>query len=203
MLRKPKETPGRQALKTQRTRERLINSTIFLIKNGGLTAATSSRIAEHAGLTWGAVQHQFGLKEDILQLILEISYQKFIRAMTVPVSVDRKMSDRVSAFVDRMWRNYQSDLHQVAMEILLATRGRENQVEHAWEVRRGAAHLKAVREFFPESKLNRAGLQEALTFTHCCLTGLSIEGIFETRVKGINRHLHRIKLTLSGMLSGD
>ena len=198
---KEEETLGRQALKTRRTRESLINATVSLIKEGGFAAASSSRIAERAGMTWGAAQHHFGSKEDILDAILEMSYEKFIGTMTAPGLRGGAMADRVGVFVDRMWTHYQSDLYLVALEILLATREATDHADRAWEARQGKAHLKIVREIFPDSKLSDVRIQEALTFTHFCLTGLSIEGIFETQVKHLGRHLQRIKQVMLGMLS--
>ncbi len=198
---KQQEPLGRQALKTLRTRESLINATISLIKEGGFAAASSSRIAERAGMTWGAAQHHFGSKEDILDAILVMSYERFIATMSAPSLRSSAMVDRVGVFVDRMWAHYQSDLYLVALEILLATREQTDRADHAWEVRQGNAHLKIVRGIFPDSKLSDARLQEALTFTHFCLTGLSIEGIFESQVKNLARHLQRIKLALLGMLT--
>ncbi|MDE0854019.1 MAG: TetR/AcrR family transcriptional regulator [Nevskia sp.] len=196
------ETPGRQALKTRRTRENLINSTISLIKEGGFAAASSSRIAERAGMTWGAAQHHFGSKEDILNAILEMSYDRFIATMTAPgLRGGGSMAERAGVFVERMWTHYQSDLYLVALEILLATREDSDHADRAWEARQGKAHLKIVREIFHDSRLSDVRIQEALTFTHCCLTGLSIEGIFESQVKHLGRHLQRVKLALVGMLS--
>jgi len=61
--------PGRQARKTQRTRARLIEATLGLIREHGFSAATAGRIARRAGVTWGAAQYQFGSKEDILEAI--------------------------------------------------------------------------------------------------------------------------------------
>ena len=42
---KETETPGRQALKAQRTRDGLINSTISLIKEGGFLASKEQKAA--------------------------------------------------------------------------------------------------------------------------------------------------------------
>jgi hypothetical protein len=58
-----------------------------------------------------------------------------------------------------------------------------------------------VREVFHESHLSDAQLREALTFTHCCLTGLAIERIFERKVQHIERHLRRIARALDEMLA--
>jgi AcrR family transcriptional regulator len=196
------ETLGRQALKTRRTRESLINATMSLIKEGGFAAASSSRIAERAGMTWGAAQHHFGSKEDILDAILALSYERFVDTMAAPGLDQGSLEQRVGVFVDRMWTHYQSEWYRVSLEILLARREETDHADRAWEVRQGKTHLKVVRQIFHDSRLSEARMQEVLTFTHCCLSGLSIEGIFETQVKNLNRHLQRIKQTMLGMLQG-
>lgn len=195
-------TLGRQALKTRRTRESLINATVSLIQEGGFAAASSSRIAERAGMTWGAAQHHFGSKEDILNAILALSYERFIQTMAAPGLEHDSLEQRVGGFVERMWAHYQSDWYRVSLEILLATREQTDHAALAWEVRQGRTHLKVVRQIFHDSRLSEARIQEVLTFIHCCLSGLSIEGIFETRVKHLDRHLQRIKQAMLGMLQG-
>ena len=197
----PEAPLGRQALKAKRTREGLINATIALIQEGGFSAASSSRIAQRAGMTWGAAQHHFGSKEDILEAILALSYERFIETMAAPQLRRGSLDERVGAFVEQMWMHYQSELFQVALEILLATREDSDHAERAWEVRQGRQHLKVVREIFHDVRLSDARIQEALTFTHCCLTGLSVEGLFEAKVKHLGNHLERVKRALLGMLA--
>jgi AcrR family transcriptional regulator len=198
---KPKAAaPGRQALKTQRTRARLLGATVALIRRGGFPAATATAIARRAGTTWGAAQHQFGSKEEILEAILRLAYARFLEAMSAPGLRGGSRSRRAAELVRRMWAHYQGDFYGVSLEILRATRGARRQRARAWEQRQGRAHLRVVREVFPESRLSDARLREALTFTHCCLTGLAIEQIFEARVSHIERHLARIAGVLQQML---
>ncbi len=192
--------PGRQALKTQRTRARLLGATVALIRRGGFPAATATAIARRAGTTWGAAQHQFGSKEEILEAILRLAYARFLEAMSAPGLRGGSRSRRAAELVRRMWAHYQGDYYGVSLEILRATRGARRQRARAWEQRQGRAHLRVVREVFPESRLSDARLREALTFTHCCLTGLAIERIFEARVSHIERHLARIARVLQQML---
>jgi len=194
---------GRQALKAQRTREALVNATVSLIREGGFMAATSGRIAERAGITWGAAQHHFGTKEDILDAILAQAYDRFVTAMAAPSLRNGTMQERVGKFVDRMWAHYQTDVYLVALEILLATRADPQHPAHAWEERRGAAHLRIVREIFHDSALGQARLHEALTYVHFCLTGISVEGAFEAQVQHVGRHLQTLKAVLHLKLTGE
>lgn len=193
---------GRQALKTQRTRARLIEATLALVSEQGFAAATAHRIARRAGVTWGAAQHQFGSKAEILEAILELAYARFIETLSAPALRRGSRAARARHLVECMWKHYQGDYYRVSLEILRATRGERGYRSRAWEGRRGRAHLRAVRQVFHEAHLSDARLHEALTFTHCCLTGLSIERIFESRVRHIERHLRRIARALEAMLAG-
>jgi AcrR family transcriptional regulator len=194
---------GRQAQKAQRTREALVNATIALIREGGFASASSSRIAERAGITWGAAQHHFGTKEDILTAVLALAYDKFVTTMAAPSVRTGTLEERVSKFVDRMWMHYQTDFYLVALEILLATRAEQDHPARAWEERHGTVHIRVVREIFFDSKVSQARIQEILTFVHFCLTGISIEGAFEAEVKNVGRHLQRLKATVMLTLTGE
>ncbi len=201
---KPKRAPtGRQALKTLRTRARLIEATIGLIRERGYSGATASNIARRAAITWGAAQHQFGSKERILEAILGLAYSRYLEAMSAPVLRTGSRDKRARELVGRMWRHYQGDHYRVSLEILRATRGGRARRARAWEQRQGRAHVRVVRKLFPDSDLTDAQLREALTFTHCCLTGLSMERIFEARVSHIERHLTRIAGVLREMLEAQ
>jgi len=200
MARPKAPAPGRQARKTQRTRARLLAATLALIRDGGFAAATATAISQRAGITWGAAQHQFGSKEEILEEILALAYARFLAAMSAPGLVGGSRRRRAAALVERMWDHYQGDHYRVSLEILRATRGARRQRARAWEQRQGRAHLRVLRAVFPESRLSDARLREALTLTHCCLTGLSLEPLFEARVTHIERHLARIARLLQEML---
>lgn len=193
---------GRQAQKAQRTRDALVNATISLIREGGFSAASSSKIAERAGITWGAAQHHFGTKEDILAAILAQAYDSFVTSTAAPSVRTGTLEERVGKFVDRMWTHYQTDMYLVALEILLATRADDDHPARAWEQRHGTAHIRVVKEIFFDAKLSQPKIQEILTFVHFCLTGMSIESAFEEEVKNVGRHLQRLKTNLMLTLTG-
>ena len=86
----------------------------------------------------------------------------------------------------------------MSLEILRAARSHR---PLAWEQPHGRLHLRVVREIFGDSRLSDARLREALAFTHCCLTGLALERIFESRVRHIERHLGRVARVLESMLA--
>ena len=190
---------GRQAQKSKNTREKILGAAISLIKEGGYAAASASRIAERAGITWGAAQHHFGSKEDILESVMTISHERFLASVSAPHLRQGTLADRVDAFVDCMWEHYQDDVYLAGLEILLA--GRESNSGMATFDLRAKEHLKTLHEIFHDSDLTDEQLQEALIFVHCLLTGLTIEKVLEKELRGEQRHLRRCKLMLLTAIS--
>src|SRR5262245_43331137 len=164
---------GRQAQKARETREKILNAVISIIQEGGFGSASSSKIAERAGVTWGAVQHHYGSKEDILRAIMDLSHDRFIVLTSDATIRQGSMADRVDRFVDAMWQHYQSDLYLAALEILLASRGMTQVRESIMAMRESL--LQMMRATFPQSTISNDDIIEALIFTHCVLTGLTIE----------------------------
>jgi AcrR family transcriptional regulator len=194
---------GRQALKSRKTREKILQSAISLIREGGYSSASAARIAERAGITWGAAQHHFGSKDEILDAVMEVSHRKFIELMSSASLRRGTLADRVDIFVDLMWQHYQDDVYLAALEILLASRSTDAPpVQTAlFESRAAHEHLVTVREIFFDSDLSDEQIQEALIFIHCVLTGLTIEKVLEGEIHYIERHIRRSKLMLLTILS--
>lgn len=191
---------GKQALKTQRTREKIISAVISLIKEGGYSHASSSRIAERAGITWGAAQHHFGNKEEILDAVMNLAHERFAQRMAEPALRVGPLAQRVENFLETMWAHYQDDAYLAMLEILLATRGFHEEAPPNWEDRFSRDPLVSLREIFADVKLDDARAREILTFAHCFLTGLTIERVFEQKVRNTPRYLGRIQQTVLAML---
>ncbi len=202
-VRAPKEGQplGRQALKTKATREKIIAAVIALIKEGGYSNASSSRIADRAGTTWGAAQHHFGSKDEIFTAILDLSHERFTERMADPSLRVGSVAERADRFIDRMWQHYQDDIYIVVLEILLATRGFHQAKPSSREERHARAHHETMREIFADIRLDAGRAREVMTFAHFSLTGLAIEHVFEGKVRNMDRYLQRIKLTMQAMLT--
>ncbi|MBK7657105.1 MAG: TetR family transcriptional regulator [Betaproteobacteria bacterium] len=68
-------TPVRLARRThaersQQTRQHLIATTIQIVQDRGLEAASIHEVAKTAGMTPGAVQHHFASKADLMMQVL-------------------------------------------------------------------------------------------------------------------------------------
>jgi len=191
---------GKQAAKSRRTQESILTAVIELINEGGFAAASSTQIARKAGVSWGAVQHHFGSKEEILEAVLERSHAAFAERLGDERYTRGKLETRVDRFIDAAWGHYQGNEYPAAMEILLATRARRGngtdgiQFDHE-------AHLRLWRSVFHEVTLSDARMQEAIYTVHLMLTGILIQSLLEPVDFEVARYLKRLKRIVLGMLN--
>ncbi|WP_157219816.1 TetR/AcrR family transcriptional regulator [Flavisphingomonas formosensis] len=193
---------GLQAAKSRRTRDRILSSTIALIKEGGFSAASSKRIADRAGMTWGAAQHHFGSKDDILRAVIETSHQKFVaRFADIPVD-GLAIEDRIALLVDRMWGHYQDDIYLAAVEIVMASRDLDRAAARRDLIDRpGIDHLAMMQRIFPELAAEAEGLLDTLIFAHCLLTGLAIQKTVEGPMTRTDRYLAFCKEEMGAIMA--
>ena len=189
---------GRQAAKSRATQDRIINAVIALIREGGFAAASSTRIARKAGVSWGAVQHHFGGKHEILEQVLMRSHEKFDEVMAGDEFARGPIEKRVERFVNAAWDHYRGDEYMATLEILLASRaesgtGAKIKLNHQ-------SHLALWRRIFFDSPISDRAMQDAIYTVHCLLTGYVIEQVLEPESFDIKRHLLRLRLILLAML---
>jgi AcrR family transcriptional regulator len=190
---------GKQAAKSRRTQEAILNAVIELINEGGFAAASSTQIARRAGVSWGAVQHHFGSKEDILEAVLARSHTAFAERLGDERYTRGKLETRVDRFVDAAWGHYQGNEYPAAMEILLATRARRGEGQGGIQFDH-RAHLQLWRSVFHELTLSDARMQEAIYTVHLMLTGILIQSLLEPADFAVPRYLKRLKRIVLGML---
>jgi AcrR family transcriptional regulator len=193
------EVLGHQAAKSRATQDKIINAVVGLIRERGYLAASSTEIAKRAGVTWGAVQHHFGGKDEILGEVLERSHQTFQQRLGDPAFTRGTPKARVGRYVDAAWAHYRGDEYMATMEILLASRGHGSAVEALSISRSREEHLALGRRIFHDSTASKKQLQEAIYVVHCMLTGILIETVLEPHDfnPGVyTAHLKRIVKTL-------
>lgn len=191
---------GLQAAKSKATQDKIINAVVGLIKEKGFSAASSAQIAKRAGITWGAVQHHFGSKEDILEEVLQRSHLKFQETLSSKRFTTGSPERRVAKYVDAAWYHYQGDEYMATMEILLATRGHGKASNDLSISRSRDAHMEMARTIFHDTKVSDVVLQEAIYMVHCLLTGILIEIALEPQSFSSRPYLKRLKVIVNHML---
>lgn len=195
------EQLGKQAAKSRRTQDAIINAVIELINQGGYAAASSTQIARKAGISWGAVQHHFGNKEEILKAVLERSHNIFVERLQSVSYKNCSLKTRVDRFVEAAWSHYQDKEYPAAMEILLASRANHNSQPEGIKFDQGS-HLTLWRTVFHDVDIKDDQLQEVIYTLHLMLTGVLIESLLEFESSfDVARYLKRLKRIILEMLT--
>lgn len=108
MLARP--TQHNRPVTARRVRQRLDpNSRAYDPGNPGhFLFETAQTITARAGVTWGAVQHQFGGKDELLLAVLEDSFHRFAERIAGIAVAGTTLDQRASLFVDRAWEHFRS-----------------------------------------------------------------------------------------------
>jgi AcrR family transcriptional regulator len=216
----PSKAPGRQERKSAATRARILEALIECVERDGFQGATSSRIALRAGVSVGAVQHQFASKDDLLDALLEMSADRFAASFdghppdghgepapgrpdlsanpVIPVESD--LAERIASFVDRAWVHYGSSFFRAAQEVMLATRNRTGGRRSLALKRSAEIAEKIWIRHFGDIRLAREQQREIRRFAFSTLTGLAMMARFESDPGRLEPELNRLKQALGSQL---
>ncbi|MGI9591605.1 MAG: TetR/AcrR family transcriptional regulator [Myxococcota bacterium] len=109
------------------TRRKVIEAAIDCISEEGFRRATTTRVARRAGVTWGAIQHQFGDKDAILQAVMQRGVDE-LRAEFERVPLDLPLRQRIHVVVERTWDVLNRPFFRAFVEVALATRPGAEQI---------------------------------------------------------------------------
>jgi AcrR family transcriptional regulator len=88
------------------TRAHLIESTIDCILDDGFYRASSNRIAERAGVSWGVIQYHFGTREDLLVAAFEHGMRELLDLLEGASVTGETFDERLESFIDVLWSFY-------------------------------------------------------------------------------------------------
>jgi AcrR family transcriptional regulator len=195
----PLVEPTAQAIKSAKTRARLIEATIRCLVKYGYSSTTTLKVAEEAGLSRGAMLHHFESRRQLLQATLIELHHKQLRAFRRAAgSLDHDARTLLHAYWDQVTRpNF------IAFQELAIASRTDKQLALTLEpVRlefRERWHDLAI-ELFPEWRDDPKAFAIALALTQSTLEGMAINrlthGIDEEKVKLVIDHLEKVILDL-------
>ncbi len=185
-----------QGEKSRRTRERVLDSTVRLIRAEGLSSASPMRITQQTGMSWGAVQHHFGSKEQLLKTIVLLSRDQFNEAVAAQDYSGLDLAGRISLYVDTAWAHYHSDAFLASVEITFWHRnnGRLAGEDISGDEGRTTTLTRAtVEKIFSGMGAATDKLVEATSYMGCVLTGLAFQEILTDGGGIFAQHLRHCK----------
>jgi AcrR family transcriptional regulator len=160
----------------------------------GYSNATMTEIARRAGVTWGAMQHQFGDKEAIIDAVIEWSLEEFARQMQGLRQGEPEIESRVHAFAQRAWVVFRGPVYRVILGILLQHREKTERIAEVmngvWEDCFGDLNLPEEQQF------------AAQRFTFVLLAGIATESVVVPWAGDARDHFVVLERTLLEMLRG-
>jgi AcrR family transcriptional regulator len=178
-IRAPSGGQGRpgwtQAERSAATRRKIIDAVIAVIAEEGFAQASSQRIAQCAGVTWGAVQYHFGAKAEILDVVLAEGLERFAQRVRDLALDGRPLAQRVSLLVACSWEYYCSQHYRAMLGIVLNSRRGEARGRRAHHQRFAEAVSQVWSKAFADVDLCLARRIEAERFACSALSGLAVQ----------------------------
>lgn len=190
-VRKPRRT---QAARSAATRAKVIAAAGECIAELGFSHTTMSVIAQRAGLTWGALQHQFGEKDAIIDAVIDRAIAEFAAAMEGLRTAEPNLERRIAAFTKRAWVVFKAPTYRIVLDILIHRREKTARI--------AAAFTELWGELFGDLRLSPARQLAAQRFTFVVLSGIATESVVMPGVEASRDHFAVLERALLGMLAG-
>lgn len=169
-----------QEQRRRATTNKLIEATIEVVNENGYSGLRAATITKKAGVTWGAVQHLFGDKENLLLTVANRTYEELSLALNADISPTARLEKRVEQIVDLTWKAYQSEAYLAMVEIL---RGSRSQTAFNKELlKRQQSVNEDVRNtwlrIFSNADIDDRVIDDARDLVTLTLSGLAARRIF-------------------------
>lgn len=187
------------------TRAKILDAVVDVIARDGFQGLTAHQVALHSGLTWGAVQHHFGGKDQLLLAVLESSFERFAERLERLGAAQTSLTERAALFVDLAWEHFRSRHYRATFEILLNYLGREEHRDAGnWRIEMSRAWDRVWSRIFADAKLPRKRSLLLQHFTVSTLSGLAATLMLQDRDAALPKgELAILKTTLARELTTE
>ncbi len=182
-----------QAERSAATRRKIIDAVVAVIAEEGFAQASAQRIAQRAGVTWGAVQYHFGTKADILDAVLAEGLTRFEQRVGSLAPSGRSLEQRVGLLVDRSWEYYCSPHYRAMLEIALDARRGAAPGRYEHLQRFADAVGRVWNKALADADLSPAQRDEAEGFACAALSGLAVRAMLQGGPLRVHRELEMLK----------
>lgn len=109
--------------RSRETRERILDSALTCLATRGWQGTTTSVVAEHSGVSRGALQHHFPTRDDLVNGVLTHMFEVRTQTYFEFDSVAPEGEDRFEFLVQQVLDYYASEHFKAALQIWTATTG--------------------------------------------------------------------------------
>lgn len=160
----------------------------------GYGNATMARIADRAGVSWGAMQHQFGEKDAIVDAVIEHGLDDFRQRMVGLRQAEPALGWRCRAFAERAWESFKQPGYRAVLDVLLQRRDKTERI--------AAVMTGLWREVFGDLDLSEEQQLTARRFAFVMLSGIATESAVAPGFDDTRAHFEILESTLVRLLAG-
>jgi AcrR family transcriptional regulator len=179
-----------QSQRSARTRERLIEAAVESLYSYGYAATSTTLVAERAGVSRGAMLHQFPSKVDLMHATAKSTFVADLAAYRLALASKTSARDKLVTLLEVAWSRFSSPGGVAQTEIWLATR---SDPELAAIILPLHDEMTANTQSAQAALFKGAGMTDTtvsdafMTLNVSALRGLAIERALGTRDEVIDR----------------
>lgn len=199
-----KKTRKSLTAKGIQTQQLVIQAGIDCIAQLGFHAASTNKIAQQAGVTWGVIQHQFGDKAALLEAIIDFAYNTQMNILKQASDSNASLEQRVTDLIDAFWQIQISPtstaLHDIIRNVLNDKKLRAPLIPKLQEIKQ--QHDVFWRDTFFDTNLSQLEFETAKQFSMATLRGLAEAYAIRSSSKPILLAKEQLKTQLFKTMEG-
>lgn len=195
-----------QSERSALTREKVMQAVVDCIAEEGIARTTAARIAKQAGVTWGAIVHQFGDKDSVLLAVLERSFTNLSKSLADALAGGAQTPrERVALLVNEQWKRLMAPSFRAFFEIVFdrgragsdaTTRARQEETIIAFDKR-------IWLDLFEEFGVDAETVEPVRTLVSSTLLGMALLSMVGPRKPHFARELAVLKDNVLHLLKLD
>lgn len=188
-----------QAERRSTTRRLLLDATIEMLMDSGLSACSLAAVANRAGMTTGAVQHHFKTKAELMRAVIAERLFSAEQSFDWYAMGDLPVAERCERMIAYQWEHYENPKYLAIWDIILGARTEEliQKEIREWQRSGTRAFERAIVKAFPDQHLTQSDASAIQYFLNGHLRGLALLRTVEDDPKIIKQQLAMLGVLLT------
>ena len=187
-----------QAERTSETRAKLINSAAACLHLYGYGGTTISMVAARAGVSRGAITHQFANKVDLMLAVVRMEFEEDVEFYG-RLFAERSVAETIADMPRTLWQRLSRPAAIAVTEIMLASRS-DSELEgklHEVQSKMDAQARTGIRRHFASAGIRLRDDDDAMhRLFLAAIRGLAIESLFNRNPAAIEASVEMLRRML-------
>lgn len=170
---------NKNAMRSAKTREKVLNATLDQIYECGILSASTPEIVKRAGISRGAMLHHFPSKEQLIAAAVEKLLDDEVALIRNEAAAYAEHKKSIEDFVDFLWERFSGRLFMITMDFLSSARTDEKLREAVIPV--SLNFHESLNDiwirFFPHKQKSADQIQLLLNSTLCLMRGMGVQTV--------------------------